>query len=460
MLGLTLPAPDEVAGDVEVSRYLDGFGRFPRAELVDAAVAMWPRETYPDRHVQVRVGDRALDANQRRRCEHWQQTGEVRPWLGEYQGAVAVERQQTEGPRFMVEVAPGLVRFRRSDPARRQRSLERAERDRAARVAQIVERARQGLDPEPEGGVRRVRVWSAKSRSLMTARLAEFDYTPFLDGDAVPAMITLTLPGDWLTVAPSALVARRLVDAWRKRFERDWGVPLVGIWKREFQRRGAPHWHILMVPPTGTLDGGETFAAWLSRSWSEVVGHPDPEERALHRLAGTGIDYAQGARALDPRRLGAYFAKHGLAAVKEYQNEAPWAWVHEPGCEDGSCDGCADEGIGRFWGYWRLGRRIAGVEVAEDRYAAGRRTARRWADANRYQVKVYRWRKTTVVDRETGEIGWRWRRRATKVWVRRMTGPAGYLVVNDGPGFAEQLARAAHLAVIPRSGCGPVGFLP
>ena len=53
------------------------------------------------------------------------------------------------------------------------------------------------------------------------------------------------------------------------------------------------------------------FRRWLSITWAEIVAHPDPEERRKHLLAGTGVDYAQGVKLTDPRRMAIYFAKYG-----------------------------------------------------------------------------------------------------------------------------------------------------
>ena len=55
------------------------------------------------------------------------------------------------------------------------------------------------------------------------------------------------------------------------------------------------------------------FRVWLSITWADVVGHPDPEQRRQHRLAGTGADYAEGIKLTDPRRMALYFAKYGAA---------------------------------------------------------------------------------------------------------------------------------------------------
>ena len=76
-------------------------------------------------------------------------------------------------------------------------------------------------------------------------------------------------------------------------FERAWKRKLIGVWKREFQRRGAPHYHILMVPPHGTVNG-LGFREWLSQTWASIVGAQRCEgecvggccEYALHRAAG------------------------------------------------------------------------------------------------------------------------------------------------------------------------------
>ena len=86
-------------------------------------------------------------------------------------------------------------------------------------------------------------------------------------------------------------------------------------------------------------------------AWAEVVDHPDPEQRRRHERAGTALDYAEGLRATDPRRVAAYFTKHGLMAAKEYQHHVPDEWS-EPGT-----------GPGRFWGVWTLQRAVRTVHV-------------------------------------------------------------------------------------------------
>lgn len=448
---------------------------FPDASMVAAAAGLFAAERHPDTYRAAPSQGSLFDQN-----------GRI--------GAAGL-RTMVEGPRWRVEVFPGGVAVRASDPARAERAAERAHETRRAVVDALageLERTGDMLPDRP--GVARVRCWSPRSRSRMVQRLSEFDYAPLFADGLVPAMVTLTYPGDWLAVAPSAQVARGHLKRFLQQVERDWGRECAAVWKREFQRRGAPHFHILMTPPAGEVNG-LPFAAWVARTWARIVGSAfcgGPElrerdargrwvtvccERHRHLRAGTGIDYAEGARCRDPRRLGVYFAKHGAFEAKEYQNDAPAEWLHAVGCpsRDGAgdgCEGCADEGVGRFWGYWRLRRAVSAVPVASDVAQAVVRTARRWSHANRGYAPRTVWRKSTrvVLDTTTGELVpvLRWRKRRVNKPIRRLTGGqrAGFLLVNDGPAFASRLAAVAEQLQRPRPGlrpgrlAGPAGFLP
>lgn len=282
--------------------------------------------------------------------------------------------------------------------------------------------------------------WSRASRARMVRTLAEVDYSSLLRGGRVPVMVTLTLPGDWVTVAPTAAEFKRLVDKLRKRWGRRWGTPLVGVWKLEFQRRGAPHLHVLTAIP------GENFRAWLSETWADVVAHPDPEQRARHLVAGTGVDMAEGMRARDPKRVAVYFSKHGISESgkdKSYQDVAPAEW--------------AEAGTGRIWGVWGLDRVTAEVALTYQEAVEVQRLLRRWQRSQR--VRVARWVtrrvRPEIIDMETGEVlqEAKYRRRRTHVrmgsgragggekWVLENQRGAGFQVVNDGPATAAMIRR-------------------
>ncbi len=281
----------------------------------------------------------------------------------------------------------------------------------------------------------------------MCRTFAELDYTPLVESGRVPAMVTLTYPGDWEVVAPDGASVKRHMVLWRKRFQREYGEPARYIWKLEFQRRGAPHIHLWMAPPMSPGRSGRGFAQWLSDTWAQLVDHPDPEQKARHRLAGTAIDVRNGLKACDPKRLAIYFTKHSspnLRGDKEYQHIVPELW-RRPG-----------RGPGRFWGVYGLKKAIAVVEVAQDAYLTARRIVRRWSrsqavygdSASRFPTAVVPRTATCLVPRGVRETGVAVRRRVRRRRALCNQGglAGGYALVNDGPAFASQLSAALSIA--------------
>ncbi|GAB3916213.1 hypothetical protein GCM10029964_128900 [Kibdelosporangium lantanae] len=195
-----------------------------------------------------------------------------------------------------------------------------------------------------------------------------------------------------------------------------------------------------MVPPHGHVDG-QTFREWLSSTWAAVVAHPDPEEYARHVRAGTGVDYSEGLRASDPKRVGVYFSKHSTFKAKEYQHIVPEEWS-EPGTTPG-----------RFWGYWRLAKHVAVVEVDQDDATLAGRTLRRWSDAKGVTREVTRPRVPggRAISKYPEVIGLAGaylvesrpepKYRKTRMRARRMRNNRGFVLVNDGARMATDLAR-------------------
>jgi len=94
-------------------------------------------------------------------------------------------------------------------------------------------------------------------------------------------MVTLTYPEKW---PEDPRRWKRDLEVWWKRVER--AFPDANfIWKLEFQKRGAPHFHLL-----GSFGEGvgidDNLKAWVSRSWYEVVNSGDEK----HLKAGTRVD--------------------------------------------------------------------------------------------------------------------------------------------------------------------------
>ncbi|MEU5164590.1 hypothetical protein AB0G74_33900 [Streptomyces sp. NPDC020875] len=358
----------------------------------------------------------------------------------------------------MLTIAPGVVAMGWPDIARRERTAERGrEAARKATAELAVFFAEHGVFPEAPEPTREVTEWSAKSRARMTRTLAELDYGPLLRLGLKLPMSTLTYPGDWLPVAPTGKAVKRHLDQFFKRFARAWGFEWPGLWKLEFQLRGAPHIHLWGPRPEGpagelrsmtqtryrpAVGDGLPYEAWLAVVWADIVDHPDPEQRRRHGRAGTSVDLEEGARMIDPRRLAVYFTKHGQFQAKEYQHRVPEEW-QAPGC-----------GPGRFWGYKGLAKATAGVELAPADAVFVARTMRRLARSQGVtkQVTVRRTRGGgQVVSAYPDVIGLAGaqylrplpaRTRRVRRPVVRLPQGAGFLCVNDGPAIAAGLARA------------------
>ena len=78
------------------------------------------------------------------------------------------------------------------------------------------------------------------------------------------------------------------------------------VWKREFQRRGAPHYHVLA--PVSLTIAGEPVKEWISRTWYEVVASGNPK----HLSAGTEVDWSEGMGMSDANRAAAYLCGSGI----------------------------------------------------------------------------------------------------------------------------------------------------
>jgi hypothetical protein len=391
------------------------------------------------------------------------------PWRGE------------EGPKHRLTIGPGVLTLARKDLAKAERTASRE----AGHHPRSIDQAAITIN---DGGAvhtrhrSRIYSWSARSRSRMVQRLAELDWAPVTGTGRIPAMLTLTYPGRWQEVVPDSAAMDGHLRAFYRRWERAWGEPLACAWKKEYQRRGAPHWCAYAVPPHGdagehrisllasklktslasdvsfsrersyrpAVGDGLPFHRWLSAVWTDIVNPPDPEERRKHLLAGTGVDFADGMRSSDPKRIAVYFTKHGQFRAKEYQNHPPPEWQEAGGC-------------GRFWGYRGLHRAVVTVELGPGDYLTAARTLRRWARAQHVtrQVAAPRARNGRMHPAAREVIGLagaqlldahRVKRRTVRRRARYLHRGGGFVCVNDGPAMAAALARylsARSLAATP-----------
>lgn len=192
------------------------------------------------------------------------------------------------------------------------------------------------LDPRPRKPVKdgqgkeakrgKIEGFSYRSRSRFARLLCT------IREDARPITMALTLPGEFrhldakflqdcfvrLSRRFSAMVMRRA----RKRS--DW-ARLAAAWKKEVQKRGALHWHLLFYGIEDPELGAELHQ-WIARQWVALVGRrlEDPERAKMLSVHLHPTNWQQ------VRSVG-YFAKY----VGKVQ-DAPES--------EGS--------TGRWWGFW------------------------------------------------------------------------------------------------------------
>lgn len=173
-----------------------------------------------------------------------------------------------------------------------------------------------GLPPRPQvgGGVRgKVTKFSREARKRMIKKLAEFDRETL----SKALFITLTYPAEY----PDGKRAKRDFFTFCKRLKRKY--PGAGwLWREELQKRGAPHYHMLVM--------GVDFIPyqWVASAWYEVCGRISDK----HLKAGTEV-----------RRVKSY--KHCVYYVSKYLAKEDLEVEAE---------------LGRRWGVGGLWRRFIG----------------------------------------------------------------------------------------------------
>lgn len=207
-----------------------------------------------------------------------------------------------------------------------------------------------GEGEAPEGGERGEAAFSKASRRRLIRAVGEID-----QDQAGPGLfVTLTYPGSFCLHQSPPDSWKRDLDVWTHRLVRR--HPTVwGVWRIEPQKRGAPHYHLLLwgVP--------RIEREWLSQSWWEVVGSG---ERS-HLVAGTQVQ-----RMRSHRGALVYAAKY----------------LAKP------CDSWVGLRVGRWWGRIRARswcRSSQRVELTERQWLAVRRVLRRHARL------VGRWERTS-----------------------------------------------------------------
>ena len=197
------------------------------------------------------------------------------------------------------------------------------------------------------GGGKRGKVYgfSRNSRKRMLRLVNSINRTKVEPRQAL--FVTLTYPAVWPS-DPKVWAAH--LQAFRMRLERRWGIHAV-IWKKEPQRRGAPHFHLLLLCDVKTAAQVRIFRRWCSAAWYEVVGSGD----AKHFRAGTQVETVRSWRGV-VSYAAKYLGKESPGFVDQETGEVL--------------------ATGRWWGVWNADRLPVELKAIEVSYKAAYRLRR------------------------------------------------------------------------------------
>lgn len=289
-----------------------------------------------------------------------------------------------------------------------------------------------------------VREFSRKSRSNLIYRVLATPWADYLQPGERLWFVTLTAPADWKKWLGTHDLSERAMKRFADRVADHTDAPARFFWKREFQRRGAPHWHLVLIAPMRVKD--QPLRQFISQQWYAAVASGEQK----HLLAGTNVDIGSSVKAVDPKRLALYFAGYSTSKDKDYQHVLPYGYE------------APDTGAtGRWWGAKGLPKKEATVRITHGDMIEIQRLLRARQRSQRGELEPGRTQirqpltKQTVVRRWTfRKLGgnartfegppapvWRKVRRRTRLRSLKGTTHGCTIYVNDGPALATAIAR-------------------
>jgi hypothetical protein len=281
-------------------------------------------------------------------------------WTDTY-GSDTTSRTESAPLDYRVVITPGTFGLRVTDP--RDSSDPYFEDIEIDEEGNVVERPTPTREPITE--------FSKKSRVRLIRRCLSIPWGDYIGQGERIHVITLTSPPDWRAVFKDRHCGYRALRSFQDKIRYATGIKARGFWKLEFQRRGAPHWHLILITPR--MIGGEQITKWVSKAWYEAVGSGDEK----HLRAGTNVDVQQSVDASDALRLALYFAGYSTSKDKEYQHKVP---------EEGWVD--ANGSSGRFWGYFGVKPAETEVRITPDELVRVKRLLRARERSQRGTVNI------------------------------------------------------------------------
>ncbi len=164
--------------------------------------------------------------------------------------------------------------------------------------------------------------FSKKSRYRMQKRMNRLDFNNLQNLYSVTLTYPKRFPEDGETHKTD-------LDVMLKRFKRRFGKDIEYLWKLEFQKRGAPHYHILIrLPKKYKLP---YLQKWLGKNWYEVAQRFWDEKQTNHLDAGTQFKELTSREGKNSIKSAAYYL---CKYINKEEESTP---KHQ----------------GRYWGYSR-----------------------------------------------------------------------------------------------------------
>jgi len=133
-----------------------------------------------------------------------------------------------------------------------------------------------------------------------------------------PIMLTLTYPGEW-----KQYDYKENLRVFKERFKRKYPQGSF-LWKLEYQKRGAPHFHLLLFNVNY-----KSVMLWAKKAWYETVKSGD----IRHFRAGTRVEIAKNRS-----KMISYMCKYVTKVETDKIKELIDAGI------------IGEHGLGRFWG--------------------------------------------------------------------------------------------------------------
>lgn len=235
-----------------------------------------------------------------------------------------------------------------------------------------------------------IKRFTRESRKRLLDKMLEIDW---LKVPGPKYFITLTYPQNWPL---DGRICTGHLKAWHKRIERKYGRAIYA-WKREFQKRGAPHYHLYLTFGRKLNIEEQELMDFVRDSWAAIVLEyhqykptDDDDGEAYRRSAQAGT---QTEKIRKPLGAASYLA---LYMCKADQETVPT----ERREKDGSLSPIKFLNPGRWWGFSGFGelpRNIKAETISAYQFQYGFELIRKyWLDSGLPDYNC--WNKIELLD--------------------------------------------------------------